>query len=158
MSKPDKMPTPWQHPKYKTYYLRKRVPTDIKHLWQESDPVQRSLNTKNRSEAELRICDEWRKLHDEFNALRRVMARQVGLKEELFPDLLDECFHDNLKGFHTLGGFIMHALGRIPAPTDHVQASGWRFEVMDMDRNRVDKVLVSAIVVAEIKLPINPET
>jgi putative hemolysin len=45
--------------------------------------------------------------------------------------------------FNTLGGFIMHSLGRIPAPADHFEVSGWRFEVMDMDRNRVDKVLVS---------------
>ena len=48
-------------------------------------------------------------------------------------------------GFHTLGGFIMHALGRIPAPADHCAAAGWRFEVMDMDRNRVDKVLVAQV-------------
>lgn len=47
--------------------------------------------------------------------------------------------------FHTLGGFIMHRLGRIPLPTDHFEASGWRFEVMDMDRNRVDKALISLV-------------
>lgn len=97
MSKPEKMPTPWRHPKYGTYYLRKRVPTDIKHLWQGTDPVQRSLDTKNKSEADLRICDKWRKLHDEFSELRRLAARQVGLCEEIIPDLLDEWFHDNLK-------------------------------------------------------------
>lgn len=45
--------------------------------------------------------------------------------------------------FHTLGGFIMHRLGRVPLPTDHFEFAGWRFEVMDMDRNRVDKALVS---------------
>ena len=45
--------------------------------------------------------------------------------------------------FHTLGGFIMHQLGRIPLPTDHFEVAGWRFEVMDMDRNRVDKALAS---------------
>ena len=64
-------------------------------------------------------------------------------------DIEDELPGEEEKGFHTLGGFIMHALGRIPAPTDHVQASGWRFEVMDMDRNRVDKVLVSLLVLAD---------
>lgn len=46
--------------------------------------------------------------------------------------------------FHTLGGFIMHQLGRVPRPADQFEAIGWRFEVMDMDRNRVDKVLVVA--------------
>ena len=47
--------------------------------------------------------------------------------------------------FHTLGGFIMHALSRIPAPSDNFEYAGWRFEVMDMDRNRVDKVLISQL-------------
>lgn len=50
------------------------------------------------------------------------------------------------RSFHTLGGFIMHMLGRIPVPADHCEAVGWSFEVMDMDRNRVDKVLVSALI------------
>ncbi|MDZ4202000.1 MAG: hemolysin family protein [Gallionella sp.] len=45
--------------------------------------------------------------------------------------------------FNTLGGFIMYTLGRIPLVTDHFEAAGCRFEVMDMDKNRVDKVLAS---------------
>ncbi len=58
---------------------------------------------------------------------------------EIGEDLPGEDEH----GFHTLGGFMMHVLGRIPAPTDHFVAAGWRFEIMDMDRNRVDKVLAA---------------
>ena len=45
--------------------------------------------------------------------------------------------------FNTLGGFVMHVLGRIPAAADHLNWGGYRFEVMDMDKNRVDKVLVA---------------
>ncbi|WAW11215.1 hemolysin family protein [Oxalobacter vibrioformis] len=45
--------------------------------------------------------------------------------------------------FYTVGGFLMHALGKIPAPADYIDAHGWRFEVMDMEKNRVDKVLIS---------------
>jgi putative hemolysin len=45
--------------------------------------------------------------------------------------------------FQTLGGFIMSRLGRVPKASDYFEWSGMRFEVMDMDRNRVDKVLVS---------------
>lgn len=60
-------------------------------------------------------------------------------------DIDDDLPGEEERGFHTLGGFIMHALGRIPSPTDHFNAVGWRFEVMDMDRNRVDKVLVSIV-------------
>lgn len=47
--------------------------------------------------------------------------------------------------FNTLGGFVMHVLGRIPAVADHFEVAGCRFEVMDMDMNRVDKVLVTRI-------------
>ncbi len=47
--------------------------------------------------------------------------------------------------YHTLGGFIMFMLGRIPAVTDHFEYGGMRFEVMDMDNRRVDKVLASAL-------------
>jgi putative hemolysin len=43
--------------------------------------------------------------------------------------------------FHTLGGFLMSRLGRVPAVADQIEFGGWRFEVMDMDRRRVDKVL-----------------
>jgi putative hemolysin len=47
--------------------------------------------------------------------------------------------------YNTLGGFIMHMLGRIPAVAEHFEWNQLRFEVVDMDRNRVDKVLVAAI-------------
>lgn len=44
--------------------------------------------------------------------------------------------------FNTLGGFVMHVLGRVPVVADHFEWNGWRVEVVDMDRKRVDKVLV----------------
>jgi putative hemolysin len=45
--------------------------------------------------------------------------------------------------FNTLGGFVMYVLGRIPLASDYVDFGGLRFEVVDMDQNRVDKVLVA---------------
>ncbi|MCB1941896.1 MAG: CBS domain-containing protein, partial [Candidatus Accumulibacter sp.] len=55
--------------------------------------------------------------------------------------------------FHTLGGLMMYVLGHIPAPSEHFEVAGLRFEVVDMDRNRVDKVLIYRIVLpAEAKL------
>lgn len=45
--------------------------------------------------------------------------------------------------FHSVGGFLMHALGRVPRVTDRFDSHGWRFEVVDMDGRRVDKVLVA---------------
>ncbi|MES2900742.1 MAG: hemolysin family protein [Pseudomonadota bacterium] len=47
--------------------------------------------------------------------------------------------------FQTLAGFVLHQLGRIPQEADNFQWQGHRFEVLDMDRQRIDRVLVSAI-------------
>lgn len=47
--------------------------------------------------------------------------------------------------FETLGGFMMAHLGRIPEPSDHFEWNGYRFEIMDMDGFRVDKVLIAPI-------------
>jgi putative hemolysin len=44
--------------------------------------------------------------------------------------------------FQTLGGFVMKTLGRIPTSGDRFEVQGLRFEVVDMDGFRVDKVLV----------------
>lgn len=47
--------------------------------------------------------------------------------------------------YNTLAGMIMLLLGRLPAITDAVDWGGWRFEVVDLDGKRVDKVLASRI-------------
>jgi putative hemolysin len=48
-------------------------------------------------------------------------------------------------GFHTLGGFVMSYMDRVPTAGDSFECCGHRFEVVDMDGRRVDKVLVSAL-------------
>ena len=40
---------------------------------------------------------------------------------------------------------IMLLLGRLPDTADSVEWEGWRFEVVDLDGKRVDKVLASAL-------------
>jgi putative hemolysin len=67
---------------------------------------------------------------------------------ELFE--MEELQFEERGSYQTLGGFVITHLGRIPAAADHFQWQGMRFEVMDMDGNRVDKVLV---VPTEDKLP-----
>jgi putative hemolysin len=49
---------------------------------------------------------------------------------------------ENRGSYQTLGGFVITHLGRIPSAADYFEWDGMRFEVMDMDGNRVDKVLV----------------
>jgi putative hemolysin len=45
--------------------------------------------------------------------------------------------------YQTLGGLVVTELGRIPQPGDSFDWAGFRFSVTDMDRRRVDKVLIS---------------
>jgi len=52
--------------------------------------------------------------------------------------------------YQTLGGLVMARLGRVPRVGDRFEFDGLRFEVLDMDRNRVDKVLVSRIESADV--------
>jgi len=47
--------------------------------------------------------------------------------------------------YETLGGFILNQLGRIPAEGEYIEAEGLRFEVIDMDRQRIDKVLITPL-------------
>jgi putative hemolysin len=49
------------------------------------------------------------------------------------------------ESFETLGGFMVDRFGRIPAPGEYFVWNGWRFEIVDMDRHRVDKVLLSRV-------------
>jgi len=46
--------------------------------------------------------------------------------------------------FQTVAGFVIFMLGRVPATADRVEWGGFTFEVVDMDRTRVDKLLVTA--------------
>ena len=47
--------------------------------------------------------------------------------------------------YNTLAGMVMLLLGRLPRTTDSVEWGGWRFEVVDLDGKRVDKVLASRL-------------
>jgi putative hemolysin len=47
--------------------------------------------------------------------------------------------------YNTLAGMIMLLLGRLPATADTVEWEGWRFEVVDLDGKRIDKVLTSPL-------------
>ena len=63
--------------------------------------------------------------------------------EELKEVLNVERLPDEEDGsYETLGGFFMMKLGRVPTIADHFEWNGFRFEVVDMDGNRIDRVLV----------------
>ncbi len=45
--------------------------------------------------------------------------------------------------FRTAAGLVMARFGRIPQPGEHFDAAGYRFEVVDLDGTRIDKLLIS---------------
>lgn len=71
----------------------------------------------------------------------------AGLDLDAFTELIDhDIFGIDQEGrYHTLAGFVMHVLERIPREADHFEWQGYRFEVIDMDGKRVDKLLVTPI-------------
>jgi len=64
-----------------------------------------------------------------------------------FKDLLDldELPDEDRVGFQTLGGFVMNQLGEVPSAGMLFTWNGYKFEVVDMDGRRVDKVLVAPL-------------
>jgi putative hemolysin len=78
-----------------------------------------------------------------------------GLDLDAFAELIDQDIFglDQEGRYHTLAGFVMHVLERIPREADHFEWKGYRFEVVDMDGNRVDKLMVSQIAQPQ---PANP--
>jgi putative hemolysin len=68
------------------------------------------------------------------------------LKDLVEKDLLPD---EATGSFHTLG---MHFLEHIPKSGEHFKWSGLRFEVMDMDGTRVDKILVTPLPLENVML------
>lgn len=64
-----------------------------------------------------------------------------------FMDEMGLTDYDDLKqeDFNTLGGLAMHAIGRIPVAGDTFSYQNLHFEIVDMDKGRVDKLLVKSV-------------
>jgi putative hemolysin len=45
--------------------------------------------------------------------------------------------------YHTVAGLMLERFGRLPKVGEHVEYAGWRFEIVDLDGRRIDKVLAS---------------
>ncbi len=57
--------------------------------------------------------------------------------------------------FETLAGFVLARLARIPQTGDHFDWDGLRFEIVDMDGRRIDRVLVAPVATAETASAVN---
>ena len=45
--------------------------------------------------------------------------------------------------YHTVAGLMLERFGRLPKVGEHVEFAGWRFEIVDLDQKRIDKVLAT---------------
>ena len=67
------------------------------------------------------------------------------LEVDEFKELFEFTTLPHEDEYETLSGFVMTLLGRVPQPADNFDWNSYRFEVMDMDGRRVDKVLVTTL-------------
>ncbi len=94
-------------------------------------------------------------IEDEYDRVEQAVVRREDgslLVDGLLPadDLRDLLHVEQLPGeesyrFNTLAGFVMSQLGRLPRVADYVVADGHRFEVVDMDGRRIDRVLITVV-------------
>ena len=98
------------------------------------------------------LADILEEIVGDFESEPQATQRQDGswLLDGMLPnDELKEIFNlrrlPDEEEYETLGGFILLHLGRVPQAADLFEWGGLRFEVMDMDGNRVDKVLVTTL-------------
>jgi putative hemolysin len=68
-----------------------------------------------------------------FDRFREIMSSNVKFPEE------------TTGSYHTLAGFVLTQFGYIPKSSEHFEWQGFRFEVVDLDKNRIDRLLVTEV-------------
>ncbi|MCX7271725.1 MAG: hemolysin family protein [Burkholderiales bacterium] len=87
-----------------------------------------------------RAEDAWAMQRDDGSWLLDGLIPLPELKDRLALAALPE---EEKGRYQTLSGMIMLLLGRVPSTGDRVEWADWRFEIVDMDNKRIDKVLAS---------------
>jgi putative hemolysin len=85
-----------------------------------------------------RAEDQWAVMRDDGSWLLDGLIPIPELKDRLELKALPE-----EERYHTLSGMLMMLLGRLPQTGDKAEWEDWRFEIVDMDGKRIDKVLAS---------------
>jgi putative hemolysin len=86
--------------------------------------------------------DAWAVMREDGSWLIDGLIPVPELKDRLE---LKELPEEDRGRYNTLAGMVMLMLGRLPQTADVVQWGGWRFEIVDMDGKRVDKVLAAKL-------------
>lgn len=80
-----------------------------------------------------------------FHRFRELLNSKVRFPEE------------SAGSYHTLAGFVLTQFGHIPTVSEHFEWEGYRFEVVDMDRNRIDRLLIAEVAPASLDMTLNNE-
>ena len=72
------------------------------------------------------------------------------LSADALADKLDLTYGDD-REFATVAGFCLAVMKKLPSEGEWFEEQGWRFEIVDLDERRIDKVLVSALSPAKIE-------
>jgi putative hemolysin len=98
------------------------------------------------------LADILEEIVGEFEGGPQATQRQDGswlldgmIANEEFKEIFNLRHLPDEEEYETLGGFVLLKFGRIPQASDVFEWGGLRFEVVDMDGNRVDKVLVTSV-------------
>ncbi|SDD51003.1 putative hemolysin [Cupriavidus sp. YR651] len=86
--------------------------------------------------------EEWAVQRDDGTWLLDGLIPIPELKDRLGLRAVPE---EDKERYHTLSGMLLLLLGRLPQTTDMVQWADWKFEIIDMDGKRIDKVLASRV-------------
>jgi putative hemolysin len=87
-----------------------------------------------------RADDQWAVKRDDGSWLLDGLIPIPELKDRLELKALPE-----EERYHTLSGMLMMLLGRLPQTGDKADWEAWRFEIVDMDGKRIDKVLATRV-------------
>ena len=124
----------------------RRIDTDLVFVVDEYGAVQGVITERDLLEA---ITGEFTALSDEDAwAVQRpdggwLLDGLIPVPEMKDRLQLKELPEEDRGRYNTLAGMIMLLLGRLPRTADTVVWEGWRFEVVDLDGKRVDKVLAT---------------
>lgn len=86
-----------------------------------------------------------------------LMDASLSVEEALEHLELSAAIHQEKGQYHSLGGFVFKRLGHLPKVGEHFTWNHWRFEVVDMDRTRIDKILASPAPVKAQETPGNAQ-
>lgn len=91
--------------------------------------------------------DVWAVLRDDQSWLLDGLIPIMDLQQKLALKTLPE---DGAGRYHTLSGLLMWLIGDIPKLGDVIEWAGWRFEMVDVNQHRINKVVATPIYAEEI--------